>query len=120
MPQSACRHSFGLRYSGRTLCGEGKGQFDAIGGKIYNEVIEMTSAELNANETYKNRIDGAYAAYAFQVFGYDYSNGAYFWNDSEPKVGFNWNTYRKGVFVITAQYGGTTFFRYKDSNKKFP
>lgn len=101
----------------------GKGQFDAIGGTIYNQIMNMTWSEIaSETNTYATRISGAF----WSLFGgIDFSNGAYFWNatwqkNSNVNIGSNWRAYNAGTFVITTQIGGTTFFKYTDSNKHWP
>jgi hypothetical protein len=97
----------------------GKGQYDAIGGKIYNEVMSFTDSDLlhiiknplALQGKYADRIMGAMGPIVNNV---DYSKGAYFWNASSPETGFNWNQYHNGTFVQTVSYGSTTFFRYAD------
>lgn len=97
----------------------GKGQYDAIGEGIYNEVMALTNSDLlhimnnpfSLQGKYADRIMGAMGPI---VNNKDYSQGAYFWNASSPQTGFNWNQYNNGTFVITTSYGGTTFFRYAD------
>lgn len=103
----------------------GKGQFDAIGGKAYSEIMAMSFDEItDETNPYRNRIAGAYIGFFSHMFaGLDFSFGAYFWNATNPKTGFNWNTYDKGIFTITVSYGGergTTFFKYKNNQKKWP
>ena len=96
----------------------GVAQYDAIGGKIYNEILNSTWEQiLNPANKYVNRIIGALLPLYHNK---DYSNGAYFWNASNPKVGFNWNSYSKGTFSITTTIGQTTFFKYSNSGKKWP
>jgi hypothetical protein len=50
------------------------------------------------------------------VFYKDYSGGAYFFNASFPKTGYNWDKYNEGSFKITKSVGGTTFLRYSEIN----
>ncbi len=95
----------------------GKGQFDAIGALIYNEIVKSSWDQiLSYDNAYQSRIFGAVAAL---TMGYDFSGGAYFWNASSPQTGFNWNMYNKGTFEITATVGQTTFFKYS-GNKIWP
>lgn len=95
----------------------GEGQYDAIGGKAYNDIMNSSWDEiLNPNNDYALRIYGALSS----LSGTDYSNGAYFWNASKPKTGFNWDRYYDGTYSITATKGGTTFFKYSNSKKTWP
>ena len=107
----------------------GKGQFDAIGGNAYNEILAMSWEEIySPSNSYATRIKGALAGMrlwyglpaGWSWFKWDVSLGAYFWNASTPQTGFNWNTYKKGVFSITTVLGETTFFRYFNQKKKWP
>lgn len=106
----------------------GKGQFDAVGESIYNEIMGMSIKDIkNIQSTHKYylRINGATKAFKNWIGGkLGITNGAYFWNATWQKnrknIGFNWKSYNRGIFIITAEYGQTTFFKYKDSNKKWP
>ncbi len=108
----------------------GEGQYDAIGKRIYNQVMDMTWSQIfDKNNKYYSRIYGAiFGIWVRQPKptwtgfhnGIDLSGGAYFWNASIPKKGFNWNMYDKGVFKITVSYGQSTFFSYSNVNKKWP
>ncbi len=101
----------------------GKGQYDAIGGKIYNEVMALSTSDLqyiiknplSLQGKYSDRVIGALGPL---MNGVDYSQGAYFWNASSPQTGFNWNQYNNGTFVQTTSLGGTTFFKYADGKGK--
>ena len=97
----------------------GRGQYDAIGGKIYNEVMAFTDGDLFNIIKNPSALQGKYADRIMGAMGpitngVDYSQGAYFWNASSPQTGFNWNQYNNGTFVQTVSYGGSTFFRYAD------
>ena len=104
----------------------GEGQYNAIGGTDYNYVMKMSDDELidsrldDVVHNYRLRINGAFDAIVGRENGIDYSNGAYIWNKSEPQTGFNWNTYRKGIYSITVEIGNTTFFRYSDLTRTWP
>ena len=93
------------------------GQYDAIGGKIYNTIMNSSwKSILSPSNPYANRISGA----IMSLTGTDYSNGAYFWNASTPQTGANWNSYTDGTFSITTIIGGTTFFKYSKPSKTWP
>lgn len=95
----------------------GAGQYDAIGGKAYNSIMKSSWDDiLSSDNIYYNRIAGA----IMSLSGTDYSCGAYIWNASTPRTGFNWRMYDKGVYKITTTVGGTTFFRYSNSKKTWP
>ncbi|HQV67023.1 MAG: VCBS repeat-containing protein [Saprospiraceae bacterium] len=97
----------------------GKNQFDAVGGKIYNEVLAMSFEsffKISSSHKYFNRISGAWNA--ILCSNCNISKGAFFWNASSPKVGFNWNRYKDGTFTKTASYGRSTFFKYSISQNK--
>ncbi|MFN5548999.1 MAG: hypothetical protein ACK5BJ_07590, partial [Bacteroidota bacterium] len=90
----------------------GTGQYDAIGGTIYNSVMNSSLSEIfSSNFDYATRVQGAMRGLGG---GLDMSGGAYFWNASSPQTGFNWNQYNNGTFSQTATWGGTTFFKYSD------
>jgi hypothetical protein len=107
----------------------GKGQYDAIGGKIYNEVMKFSDDDLlhiiknpfSLQGKYADRIMGAMGPI---INGRDYSNGAYFWNATSQgyskNIGFNFNQYCNGTFESTAIIGGSSFFRYNDKTKGWP
>jgi len=107
----------------------GKGQYDAIGKEIYNEIMAFSTSDLlyiiknplSLEGKYSNRIMGAMAPL---LNGKDYSNGAYFWNATSQgyskNMGFNFNAYCNGTFESTGIVGGTSFFRYYDQTKKWP
>jgi len=96
----------------------GIGQYDAIGGDIYNSIMASSWEDIfNSNNIYATRISGAFSPL---VWNQDYSGGAYFWNASSPQTGFNWNCYNNGTFTITNTFGGTTFFKYTNINKTWP
>jgi hypothetical protein len=89
----------------------GNGQYDAIGGKAYNYIMKSFWKDiLSSDNPYYSRISGA----IMSLSGKDYSNGAYFWNASNPQTGSNWRAYNNGVFKITNTIGGTTFFKYSN------
>lgn len=95
----------------------GAGQYDAIGGKIYNSIMSSSWDNiLSPKNPYAIRISGA----VMSLSGTDYSGGAYFWNSSSPRIGFNWNMYKNGTFAITKTIGATTFFKYSNTNKIWP
>jgi hypothetical protein len=97
----------------------GKGQYDAIGGKIYNSIISSSWDNiLSSSNPYNERIKGA--IHAFISPEDNISKGAYFWNASSPETGFNWNSYNSGAFNITTTIGGTTFFQYSNPKKSWP
>lgn len=101
----------------------GEGQYDAIGGRIYNEVMAFTNSDLEHILNNPSSLHGKYADRIMGAMGpimnnKDYSQGAYFWNASSPQTGFNWNQYNNGTFVITTSYGSSTFFRYADGKGK--
>jgi RHS repeat-associated protein len=99
----------------------GKDQFDAIGSKTYNEIKSMSLKQiesLSRNDNYFSRVEGA--KNAFFTNNSNVSNGAYFWNASNPKTGFNWRTFSRGTFEITATLGKTTFFKYSNNTKQWP
>jgi len=100
----------------------GEGQYDAIGDVIYNDVMGDSWEDIfSPGYKYASRISGASTALLSDK---DYSYGAYFWNGTYQYftqcIGFNWNEYNKGTFIITQSIGGTTFFKYKDPNKHWP
>lgn len=68
-----------------------------------------------------SRITGAWKAF---VLNSDVSKGAYFWNSTsqqyQKNVGSNWRAYNKGVFSISTEIGGTTFFKYSDGSRHWP
>ena len=113
-----------LAHKGKSLEGDfisyigGKREFDGIGSKSYNYIMNSDWNEIcSSNNPYAIRIGGAMMA----VYdGVDYSKGAYFWNRSLPETGFNWRQYQNGTYIITMTAGKSTFFRYSDSNKKWP
>ncbi len=90
-----------------------------VKGGIYSTLMSLTfSAAFNS--PYNSRILSALSTLSANSI--DNSNGAYFWNASDPQTGWNWNEYKKGVYSITASYGQTTFFKYNSdplSNPKF-
>jgi hypothetical protein len=88
----------------------GAGQYDAIGGNIYNSIMGSSFGDIFSS-AYSTRAMGAMQALGGTI---DYSGGAYFWNASSPQTGFNWDQYNNGTFVQTASWGGTTFFKYAD------
>lgn len=95
----------------------GAGQYDAIGGGIYNSIMNSSWDNiLSPKNPYLNRISGAIKS----LSNVDYSGGAYFWNASSPQNGFNWKQYQNGTFSITKTVGGTTFFKYSSSSKIWP
>lgn len=109
----------------------GTGQYDAIGGPAYNEMMALTTKDLlyiiknplSIEGKYSDRIMGAIAPL---LNGQDYSGGAYFWNatyqgyrDTEH-MGSNFRSYCRGIFESTDIIGGTSFFRYYDKTKKWP
>jgi len=113
-----------LAFKGEILNGDfvskigGTGQYDAIGGDAYNTIMNSSWESIFDSENeYATRISGALMPL---VWNKDYSNGAYFWNASYPRTGFNWNCYNNGTFRITTSIGGTTFFRYNNVNKIWP
>jgi hypothetical protein len=93
----------------------GKGQFDAIGDDIYNNLMGLSFEKALASP-YGDRVRGAIAGILSPI---DTSCGAYWWNATaqrdNPKayggtIGGNWDKYNKGIFVITNQTKETTFF----------
>jgi len=98
-----------------------KSSFKAIGKPTYNQVMNMSQQQIDdPNNPYRSRIDGARLSLQGRSTGADYSNGAYFWNASNPKVGFNWNKYNNGAFYITISVGESTFFAKTDSSRPWP
>jgi hypothetical protein len=96
----------------------GTGQYDAIGGTIYNSVMNSSLSDIfSSSFDYATRVQGAMRGLAG---GLDMSGGAYFWNASSPQSGFNWNQYNNGTFVQTGSWGGTTFFKYSDAKRVWP
>lgn len=106
----------------------GADQYDAIGGSIYNDVMGMKFFDLlnmKSDNIYYSRFAGASKALSnWWHLRPGITNGAYIWNATWQKnksdIGFNWRAYNRGVYTITAEIGQTTFFKYKDSNKKWP
>ncbi|KAF2515009.1 hypothetical protein EYY60_02830 [Flavobacterium zhairuonense] len=106
----------------------GVNQYDAIGGKIYNEIMKMKLydiIDMKPENSYYNRSIGASKALSnWWHLKPGITDGAFFWNATWQKdqknVGANWRAYNKGTFCISAQYGQTTFFQYSDSNKHWP
>ncbi len=97
----------------------GEGQFDAIGGSIYNSIVKSTwDAILSPTNDYSERIKGAIRAFISPEE--NVSRGAYFWNACSPEKGFNWKQYQNGTFTTTSTINGTTFFKYVDSKKNWP
>jgi len=107
----------------------GKGQFDAIDGSIYNEIMSLSESDIryliknawSLKGKYSQRIIGAMAPLLINV---DYSNGAYFWNATSQgfkrKMGPNFDAYCSGIYESTGIIGDTSFFRYYDQTKKWP
>jgi RHS repeat-associated protein len=114
-----------LACNGATLLNEdlvanigGVGDWDAIGNKPYNYIMESSWEDiLDPNNPYAIRIQGAFMPLYWNE---DYSEGAYFINASYPELGYNWDRYREGTYSITTVLGGTTFFRYSNYNKYWP
>jgi hypothetical protein len=96
--------------------GHPKKEYKAIGKKDYKYVMNHSWDVILKPKKYALRIEGALLA----LSGTDYSKGAYFWNQTSDKTGSNWDAYNKGIFVITCALGASTFFKYKDPNKKWP
>ena len=94
-----------------------EGFVDAIGGKAYISIMKSSWDDiLSPDNTYASRISGAIRS----LSGTDYSGGAYIWNASSPKAGFNWRMYNNGTYKITKTIGGTTFFKYSNPKKTWP
>ncbi len=106
----------------------GAGQYDAIGGKIYNEIMDMKLMDIirmKPDNMYYNRSVGTSTALSnWWHLKPGITNGAFFWNATWQKnksnVGFNWRAYNNGIFSISAQFGQTTFFKYSNPSKTWP
>ena len=103
-------------YDPNWLTKVGASGLDAVGGKIYNEVIKMDINDLLVpTGGYKTRFQGALDA--FNNWGcIDFSKGAYFWNASCPQSGANWDRVINGTWVGTAAYGNSTFMKYSSDD----
>jgi hypothetical protein len=100
----------------------GSSNMNAIGEDIYNEVIKSSMDDLIKDDNkYSSRIRGATRALSGST---DMSGGAYFWNatyqKNQKEVGNNFKAYNNKVFVITAERGATTFFKYNTSPTENP
>jgi hypothetical protein len=106
----------------------GANQFDAIGKRIYNNVMNDPWEKIfSSGYMFGSRISGGVEALLSDK---DYSHGEYFWNanyqyfggnNSNNKcispIGSNWQAYKDQVFVITQSIGGTSFFKYSNPNQ---
>ena len=83
-----------------------------------SDLLHIIKNPLSLQGKYANRLIGAMAPLMNNV---DYSLGAYFWNATSQQYksdpGFNWRQYNKGTYVITVEYGNSTFFKYADGRK---
>ena len=100
-----------------------KGAYDAIGGNIYNDIMKMNLRDVmlmdQDSKYYRRSLGASESLFNWIYGGKGVTGGAYFWNATFQRyaidVGSNWRAYNDGLFVITAIYGGTTFFRYADN-----
>jgi len=103
----------------------GIGDFDAIGGKIYNEIMKMKLMDIVGmkpeNIYYKRSVGASMALSNWWHLKPGITNGAFFWNATWQKdksnVGFNWRKYNQGIYQISAEFGQTTFFKSFPSDK---
>lgn len=106
----------------------GADQYDAIGGSIYNKIMDMKFSDLlhmKSDNIYYSRFLGASKALSnWWHLRPGITNGAYMWNATWQKdrsdIGYNWRQYNRGIYVIAAEIGQTTFFKYANPNKKWP
>lgn len=96
--------------------------FDAIGGKQYNTVMDQSLKKTYDTDGFKNRVEGAMSA--LSPLTEDNTNGAFMWNatsqKNEKNVGFNWKMHDKKVYSMTAELGKTTFFKYNPNKRENP
>ena len=116
-------YAISIHHKGKTVAQDIYSQYNAYGGAIYNQVMNM-SADALAQSGYAMRVAGANEAFDGYMEGFDYSNGAYIWNASSQQYsshpGFNFNMVTQGVYTITGTLGGTTFMRYTNESKTWP
>lgn len=100
----------------------GKKDFDAIGGKQYNMVMNQSLKESVDTEMLGRQVQGAMSALS-PLTG-DNTKGAFMWNATSQQfksnVGWNFKMLNNGTYSKTTEIGKTAFFKYNPGKSENP